>query len=195
MNPSILVVGGLAAGPAAAAKAARTNPKARVALLERGEDVSYGICEIPYFLGGTVEDIRNLTPYTPSSLKEKKGIDTRVLHHVEGIQSARRILAVRDLTTGRVKDVRYDRLILAIGSRPKLLGLKGEDARNVFTIKSFSEAKALHGYLAKEHPAKAVIIGGGYIGMEMAEALVSRGLETWVVHNKDLPMADRKSVV
>ncbi|HEX9615362.1 MAG TPA: FAD-dependent oxidoreductase, partial [Bacteroidota bacterium] len=138
---------------------------------------------------GTVEDTRQLLPYTPSLLKEKKGVDVRTLHHVEGIHSARRIVAVRDLNSGKVKDVHYDKLVLSTGSRPKSLGMKGEDARNVFRIKSFSEAMALRNYLAKERPAKAVIIGGGYIGMEMAEALAARGLETCVLHNKDLPMA------
>jgi len=189
MNPRILVVGGLAAGPAAAAKARRTNPQAGVILFEAGEYVSYGICEIPYFLGGTVKDEGNLLPYTPERLRKEKGIDARILHHVEEIDALRRFLLVRNLNTGGVERFPYDRLILATGSRPKRLHLRGADARNVFSIKSFSESKALHHFLDKERPAKAAIIGGGYIGMEMAEALTARGIDTSVLHNKSLPMA------
>ncbi len=187
MPRRILVIGGLAAGPSAASKAKRTNPESEVVLFEQGEHISYGICEIPYALAGEAPSER-LISYTPQRLREEKGVEVRVLHRVEEIRPTKRTIVVRDLTNGGVSEERFDRLIVATGSRPKTLGVPGEDARNVFTIKSLSGAFALEKFLAEEKPRKAVIIGGGYIGMEMADALRSRGLNVTLVHLYSLPM-------
>lgn len=187
MPKRILVIGGLAAGPSAASKAKRTNPECEVVLFEQGEHISYGICEIPYALAGEAP-FERLISYTPQRLREEKGVDVRILHRVEEIRPTRRTIIVRDLTNGSVVEERYDRLILATGSRPRTLGVPGEHARNVFTIKSLSDAFVLEKFLADEKPKQAVIIGGGYIGMEMADALRSRGLQVTLVHLYSLPM-------
>ncbi|MEX2116952.1 MAG: FAD-dependent oxidoreductase [Bacteroidota bacterium] len=188
MNGRIVVIGGLAAGPAAAAKAKRTAPNAEVLLIEGGEHISYGICEIPYYVGGTVRIAEDLLVYTPERFEKEKGVKVRTLHHAEKIHAAARVIEVRDFQTGRIQEVRYDRLILATGSRPRKLGLEGEKARNVFAIKSFQEAKALRKFLETENPKKAVVIGGGYIGMEMAESFTARAMHVTVLHRWEQPM-------
>jgi len=183
----ILVIGGLAAGPSAASKAARTSPEAEVVLLEQGESVSYGICEIPYYVSGEVA-AEGLTPFTPASLASTRRIDVRVLHRVEEIQPYRRTVVVRNLREQTVSEMRYDRLVIATGARAKTLGLAGEEARNVFRVRALEEGWALRKFLEQERPRTAVVIGGGYIGMEMADAFKSRGLEVALVHNDALPM-------
>ncbi|MEX2189897.1 MAG: FAD-dependent oxidoreductase [Bacteroidota bacterium] len=188
MKGRIVVIGGLAAGPAAAAKAKRTAPGAEVFLFESGEHISYGICEIPYYIGGVVKTAEDLLVFTPERFEKEKGVKVRVLHHAEKIHAAARVVEVRDFQTGRVEEVRYDRMILTTGSRPRKLGVEGENARNVFTIKSFEDAKALKKFVETEKPKKAVIIGGGYIGMEMAESFVARKMDVTVLHRWEQPM-------
>lgn len=187
MGRRIVVVGGLAAGPSAASKAARVNPHAEVVLFEQGEHISYGICEIPYYHAGEVKEV-GLVSYTPETLREKKRVDARVLHRVEEILPTRKLVKVRDLRTGTTVEEKYDRLIIATGSSPRRLGVEGEHARNVFTIKSLDGAFTLQKYLEEEKPRRAVIVGGGYIGMEMADALRSRELAVTLLHRHSLPM-------
>jgi NADPH-dependent 2,4-dienoyl-CoA reductase/sulfur reductase-like enzyme len=183
----ILVIGGLAAGPSAASKAVRTNPAAQVVLFEQGEHISYGICEIPYHIGGEVP-AEGLVSYTPEKLRREKGVDARTLHRVQEIIPRRRTIVVHDIQHSRTFEEQYDRLIVATGSSPKRLDVPGEDARNIFHVKTLTEAYLLSRYIDVEKPAKAVIIGGGYIGMEMADALRARGMEVALLHRFALPM-------
>lgn len=187
MKRRIVVIGGLAAGPSAASKAARTSADAEVVLFEQGESVSYGICEIPYYVAGEVKG-EVLVSHTPGTLLAKKRVDARVLRRVEEIRAGRRTVLVRDFRTGRTDEEPFDRLVIATGSRPKRLGFDGENARNVFRLKTLEEGYALGKFIEQEHPRAAVIIGGGYIGMEMADALRARGLEVTLLHNQSLPM-------
>ncbi len=187
MAKRILVIGGLAAGPSAASKAKRTHPECDVILYEQGDYVSYGICEVPYYIAGQVPE-EKLVVYSPQQLREKKGVEVRTLHRVEEILPTKKKIVVRDLRNARTVEESYDRLIIATGSRPKALGIQGENSRNVFTVKSLDDAHKIFSYLEKEKPRSAVIIGGGYIGMEMAEALRLRGLDVTLLHNEDLPM-------
>ncbi|MEX0602087.1 MAG: FAD-dependent oxidoreductase, partial [Bacteroidota bacterium] len=189
MNQRIVVVGGLAAGPSAASKAKRVNPGAQVELLEQGEHISYGICEIPYYVGDVFQDAGHLTVFTPERLEREKGVRVRTLHRVEEIHPHRKSLVVRDLEKNTESRIAYDRLILATGSAPRTLNISGEKGRNVFTVKSLSDGLGMRKYVDEESPRTAVIIGAGYIGMEMAEALVRRGIRTTLIHRHDLPMA------
>ncbi len=184
----IVVVGGLAAGPSAAAKAARTNPHAEVILLETTETVSYGICESPYLLGGSLTDEERLVSYSPERLGEEKRIDVRTLHHVEGIAPAKRTLTVRNLRKRVTEAFTYDKLILATGASPRRLNLPHESARNVFQLHLRSDVLALQRMLDSERPESVAIIGGGYIGMEMAEAFTLSGCSVTVLHKHALPL-------
>ena len=187
MAKRILVIGGLAAGPSAASKAVRTNPDVEVILFEQGEHISYGICEIPYYIGGEVLR-EGIESYTPATLKEKKGVTARTSHRVEEIRPTKRTIVVRDLRSGATVEEKYDRLIVATGSLPRKLGFSGEDARNVFHVKSLDQGLRIRKYIDEEKPCRAVIIGGGYIGMEMADALRRRDLDVTLLHRYSLPM-------
>ena len=170
MKRRILVIGGLAAGPSAAAKAKRVDPEAEVVLFEQGEHISYGICEIPYFMSNEIEDAGKLIVFTPERLEKEKGVIAKVLHSVEGIMPARKEIMVRNFKDGTTHNEHFDRLIVATGSIPKMLNLEGERSRNVFTIKSLDDAYSMKKFIDEERPRRAVIVGAGFIGMEMADA-------------------------
>ncbi len=184
----IIIVGGTAAGPSAAAKAKRTNQNAEVILFEATETVSYGICESPYTISGVIDDENKLVIYSPDKLQEEKGITVKTLHRVERIIPTKHEIVVRDLRNHTMVEYVYDKLILAAGSLPRRLNVDGEDGRNVFFLKSRENTVNILNYLKSETPKQAVIIGGGYIGMELAEALRSRGLDATMVHQFSLPM-------
>jgi NADPH-dependent 2,4-dienoyl-CoA reductase/sulfur reductase-like enzyme len=185
---TIVVVGGLAAGPSAASKAARTDPNARIILLEQSDAISYGICELPYYVGGIVRE-EDLVVYTAESLKREKGVDVRLNHRVEQIHPGNRRLSVRDIGSGKVTEIAYDRLVLTTGASARLLGIPGEDARNVFHIRTLDSAHYLRHYIDGEHPRRAVVIGAGYVGVEMAEAFRMRGIEVTLLDREELPLA------
>jgi NADPH-dependent 2,4-dienoyl-CoA reductase/sulfur reductase-like enzyme len=189
MKRRIIVIGGLAAGPSAASKAKRVNPDADVTLFEQDEYISYGICEMPYYIQGLIGDENKLIAYTPEELKEKKGVLVKIRHKVEKILPAARRVVVRDLERDDVFEYPYDKAIIATGSKSRRLNVSNENASNVFAVKTYEDGLRIRKYLEDEHPGKAVLIGGGYIGMEMAEALASRGIETTLLHRSDLPMA------
>lgn len=182
-------MGGLAAGPSAASKAARTNPKATVTLFEATETVSYGICEAPYAIGGLISEESALVSYTPERLQSEKGISVKTLHRAESINTAKKSLAVRDMRSRSVTEYPYDALILSTGATPRKLGLPGEEHRNVFHLSSREDTLGIIKYIADESPRTAVVVGGGYIGLEMSEALKARGLEVTLVHRGRLPLA------
>ena len=138
------------------------NPDVEVILFEQGENVSYAICEIPYFIAGEVKK-EQLIAYTPKTLKEKKGVNVRVWHHVEAINPTRRSVVVRDLKTGAKLEEHYDRLIIATGSCSRMLGVKGENARNVYHVKTLDQGLQIRDFIESAKPKKAVIIGGGYM--------------------------------
>lgn len=184
---TIVVVGGLAAGPSAASKAARTDPHARVILLEQSDAISYGICELPYYVGGTVR-AEDLIVHTAESLKREKGVEVLLYHRVEEIRHGSRRLMVRDVNAGKVVELRYDRLVLATGATPRRLGIDGEDAANVFHIRSLDSAHQLRHFIDGARPRTAVIIGAGFVGVEMAEALRERQVEVTVLEREELPL-------
>ncbi len=194
MSKRIIVVGGLAAGPSAASKAMRMNSSASVVLFEKGPHVSYGICEIPYYLSGEVEE-SGLVSYTPETLRERKHVDARVNHLVEEINTSKRFVSVRNLKTGKTGQEHYDRLILATGARPKRVGVEGEHARNCFSVRWLDAAHQLKKYLKDEKPKTAVVIGAGYVGLEMAESLTRAGLAVTVVHKASLPLSSMEHEV
>jgi NADPH-dependent 2,4-dienoyl-CoA reductase/sulfur reductase-like enzyme len=185
----ILIIGGVAAGPSAASKAARTNPDVRVTLFEQSDTISYGICEIPYFIAGEVR-AEDLVIHTPSSLGKAKGVEVRTLQRVESISPTRRTITVRELSGGRIYNEPYDRLVIATGAQPRALNLSGENARNLFPVRSFDGAIALRSYIDNERPQRAVVIGGGYIGVEVAEALRVRGCDVHILEQRETILHD-----
>jgi len=188
MKKTILVIGGLAAGPSAAAKAKRVNPNADVILFEQGEFISYGICEIPYYISGEVSDEKKLTPFSPQTFQDLKGVTVKTFHRVEQIIPQKKLIVVRDLSRGELKEYKYNSLIVATGSSAKKLNIENENARNVFHVKSLDDGFAIKKFVAENKPKKAIIIGGGYVGMEMAETLRRLNLHVTILHQRNLPM-------
>jgi CoA-dependent NAD(P)H sulfur oxidoreductase len=158
-------------------------------MFEATETISYGICEAPYAIAGTIADEQKLVSYTPERLREEKGVMVKTLHRAEKIVPSGHRLLVRDMRNREMIEYAYDKLILATGAQPRRLNAQGEDARNVFHLSSREDTRGIMKYLKEESPSHAVIIGGGYVGMEMAEALRTRGLGVTIVHRHRLPMA------
>jgi len=177
----IAVIGGLASGPAAAAQAKRVDPEAEVVLFEQGPDISYGACEMPYYVADQIPCAETLVALTPEAFEQTRKAEVRIRHRVLAIRPQRCRLDVKDLTTGHIAEERFDKFILAVGARARLPGIDGEEAPNVFVMRSLEEARALKNYLGEHRVQHAVVLGGGYIGVEMAEALRVRGVRVTVL--------------
>jgi len=186
----IIVVGGNAAGPAAAAKAKRYNPNADVLLFEAGEFVSTGSCEMPYVLSGEIDDYRKIVFFSPESFQKEKGVKVFVKHLVQEIDAKKKQIIVKDLIDDKVIEQDYDKLILATGSKAKSLPGFDTQLTNVFNLKNINDLIRLDEY-AKENQVKtSIIIGSGYIGLEAAEALVKRNIQVKIIERENRPLPD-----
>ncbi|WP_420457475.1 FAD-dependent oxidoreductase [Rubrivirga sp.] len=177
----IAVIGGLAAGPAAAAEAKRQAPDATVVLFEEGPHISVGTCEIPYLIGGRLEPGTDLVVLTPDEIRRTRGVDARVRHRVTALDPGRGRLTVEALHFGSTTEEPFDRFILATGARARRLGVDGEDAAGVFTVRNLVDTHAILRWLDTEPVRHVVVVGGGYIGLEMAEAMRERGLRATIL--------------
>jgi NADPH-dependent 2,4-dienoyl-CoA reductase/sulfur reductase-like enzyme/peroxiredoxin family protein/rhodanese-related sulfurtransferase/TusA-related sulfurtransferase len=179
MTPSLrlVIVGGVAGGASAAARARRLDENAEIILLERGEYVSFANCGLPYHIGGVIHDRERLLVQTPASLHARLRIDVRIRTEVLAIDRERKEVAVRDVRTGTESRLAYDKLILSPGAEPIRPPLPGGDDPRVLTLRSMADMDRILHLLEATPPERAVIVGGGYIGLEMAEALRTRGVE------------------
>ncbi|MCI8525954.1 MAG: FAD-dependent oxidoreductase [Oscillospiraceae bacterium] len=181
-----VIIGGVAGGASAAARLRRLDEKAEIVLLERGAYISFANCGLPYYVGGTITEQSALTLQTPESFRRRFGIDVRVRSEVLAIDRAARTVAVRSLDAGREYSESYDKLILSTGAEPLVPPIEGADLPGVYTLRTIPDALALRGKVEALGPGRrAVIVGGGYIGVEMAENLVHAGLETTIVEMAD----------
>ena len=192
MNRSvrIIVVGGNAAGPAAAAKAKRFNTNADVILFESSEFISTGTCEMPYVLSGEIKDYRKLLFFSPSAFENEKGVKVLVKHFVEEIDTRNKKVIVKDLMTSQSKEYDYDKLILTTGSKAKTLPGFDTQLKNVFTLKNINDLIRLDDYITKEKVKRAIIIGAGYIGLEITESLKHRGISVQLFEKGNRPLPD-----
>lgn len=177
----IVVIGGVAAGMSAASQAKRRAPEAEVVVLERGPHVSYGACGMPYNLLDPARPIEDLVVITPERFRRERGIDVRTGHAATGIDVERRVVHGRDLASGRPYELHYDALVIATGARAVRPPLPGMELPGVFVLRELTDGAAMKRFLAEAAPRRAVIVGAGYVGMEMAEALRARGLEVTVL--------------
>ena len=180
MKQRLIVIGGVAAGMSAAAKAKRTQRDLEVIVCEKGSFISYAACGMPYFLAGDIPDHRSLLVRTPEQMA-KQGIDVRLRHNVLDIDAGARTVTVRDLDLQRDLSLTYDNLVIATGARPSCPSLEGSGLEGVFSLRSLESGLAIHHYLHERNPQRAVIIGGGYIGIEMAESLCRLGLQVTMI--------------
>ncbi len=177
---SIVIIGGVAAGMSAASKAKRVDPEIGITVYEKSRFVSYGSCGLPYFISGIVKDYRSLIARTPEEFASQ-GIEVRTEHEVTSIDLFKREVEVTDLKGGTTFRKGYDVLVIATGSRPSMPDVKGINLPNIFTMGHLDDGLALKSFLDAKRPRRAVIVGGGYIGLEMAEALVENGLAVTLV--------------
>lgn len=190
----IIVIGGNAAGPAAAAKAKRYNPNADVMLFEVSEFISTGTCEMPYVLSGEIDNYRKIVPFSPSSFQGEKGVKVFVKHFVQEIDTKKKVIVVKNLIEDKITEHDYDRLILATGSKAKTLPGFDTQLKNVFTLKNINDLIRLGEYIKENQVKTSIIIGSGYIGLETVEALVKRNILIKVIEreSKPLPGADKE---
>ena len=189
MSKRILVVGGVAGGASAAARARRLDETAEIIIFERGQHVSFSNCSLPYFLSHTVADSASLVMMDPAQFKKKYNIEARVLHEVTAIHRDRKTIEVKDFTTGASSEETYDYLILSPGAEPvmpaSIEGIRGE---NVFGIRNVTDIVKLDTWLREKKAERVVVTGGGFIGCEMAENLVHAGKQVTLVEALDQVM-------
>lgn len=183
----IVVIGGVAAGPKAAARAKRCNPDAQVTLIEKGEWISYGGCGLPYYLGATVKDLNDLMTTsweavrTPEFMKATKDIDTLLGWEATRINRADKTVEVKEVKTGEVKILPYDKLVIATGAENFKPPMENINATGVFGMKTPKDAVDMQNYIKSEGVESAVVIGAGLIGMECAEAFANWGLDVTII--------------
>ena len=172
----ILIIGGNAAGPAAAAKAKRFNPNADVILFEASEFISTGTCEMPYVLSGEIDNYRKLLFFSPESFMNEKGVKVLVKHFVEEINERKKQIIVQDLIEDKTLTYDYDRLIITTGSKARTLPGFDIQMKNIFTLKNVNDLIQIDNYIKENAVKNAIIIGSGYIGLEAVESLKKRNI-------------------
>ena len=173
----ILIVGGVAGGASCAARLRRLDEQAEIVLIERGPYVSFANCGLPYFVGDVIEQEASLLVATPALFQERFRIEVRTGHEALRVDPEARTLAIRDLEKGLEYSERYDELVLAPGASPLRPPLPGLDQPGVFSLRTIPDSRRIRHWIADRQARRAVIVGGGFIGLEMAENLVKRGLQ------------------
>jgi NADPH-dependent 2,4-dienoyl-CoA reductase/sulfur reductase-like enzyme/rhodanese-related sulfurtransferase len=177
----IVIIGGVAAGATAAAKARRLSPNAQITMLEAGPDVSFANCGLPYYIAGDIESRSKLILQSPESFKEQYDVDVFIHTLVTSIDKEAHVVHTMDTRDGSKKQYEYTKLILAQGGRPIHPDLPGAEQDHVFSLWTLADMDKIDYHLKNEAPKTAVVVGGGFIGLEMVEALVKRGLKVHVV--------------
>jgi len=179
----LLIVGGVAGGASAATRARRLSEDSHIVLFERGPDVSFANCGLPYYDGGEIADRDKLLVVTPERLRDRYKLDVRVRTSIESIDRAARTIRACDLATGREYDEPYDKLILAPGAAPIWPEVPGIDLPDIFTLRDLRDVDRIKERVDRG-VERAVVVGGGYIGLEMVENLVRRGITTILVQSQ-----------
>ena len=193
-----VIVGGVAGGASAAARLRRLNEDAEIVLFEKGEHISYANCGLPYYIGNTIEERKKLFVQTPVSFGNRYDVDVRTLNEVTAIHRDRKVVAVKNLHNGKEYEERYDVLLLSPGALPVVPPVPGVDLPNIFTLRNVADCDRIKAQAVQllEEQAEAVIVGGGFIGLEMAENLQKIGYKVTIVEKAphiltplDWPMA------
>jgi NADPH-dependent 2,4-dienoyl-CoA reductase/sulfur reductase-like enzyme len=189
MQPErLVIVGGVAAGMSAASRARRINPQMEIIVLEKGDFVSYGACGLAYYVSGVVANPDDLVVYTPEYFRDQRGLYVLTRHQAEEIRPGKKQVMVRQ-PSGDLVPTDYDRLVIAAGAAPAE-SIPGADEPGVFRCNNLPDAMALRTYLTDRRPSRGAVIGGGYIGLEIAEALQSHKVEVTVLERSESLMED-----
>lgn len=178
----IVIVGGVAGGASAAARLRRLNENSHIVLLERGEHISFANCGLPYYIGGSIEKREKLLVQTVEGMSKRFRLDIRNLSEVVSIDRAAKTVIIRDLRTDKEYAETYDLLLLSPGAKPFIPSVSGlPEAKNLFTLRSIPDTDKIKRYVIENKPKSAVIVGGGFIGLEMAENLHDLGIKIHLV--------------
>ena len=170
-NIKVVIVGGVAGGATAAARIRRLDELAEIVVFERSGYISYANCGLPYYIGGVIEDPEDLTLQTPESFFSRFHIQMKVHHEVTAIHPDRKTVSVKNLETGETFEESYDKLLLSPGAKPVQPNLPGMNSDKLFTLRTVEDTFQIKDFIHKNSPKSAVIVGGGFIGLEMAENL------------------------
>jgi NADPH-dependent 2,4-dienoyl-CoA reductase/sulfur reductase-like enzyme/rhodanese-related sulfurtransferase len=189
MTTKLVIVGGVAGGATAAARARRLDEFAEIIVFERGEYVSFANCGLPYYIGQVIKKRDNLLVTTAQALKERYNINVRNFSQVMAIDRKNKLVTVENLQTGKSYTETYDKLILSRGAEPIKPKMEGIDLDTVFSVRNIPDTDRIKACIDTQKPESAVIVGGGYIGLEMAENLVQRGIKATIIEMLDQVMA------
>ena len=174
----VLIIGGVAGGATAAARLRRLDENAEIIIFEKSGYVSYANCGLPYYIGGVIENRKSLTLKTPADFKKRFNIDVRVNNEVMAIDPKGKTLSIKDLLSGKTYTESYDKLILSPGAKAIRPDLPGIDSDKIFTLRNVEDTFRIRNYIEQKKPASAVVVGGGFIGLEMAENLIHEKMQT-----------------
>ena len=177
----VVIVGGVAGGATAAARIRRLDEKAQIVVFERSGYISYANCGLPYYIGDVITDAEELTLQSPESFYSRFRVDMRVHHEVTEIHPEKKTVSVKNLKTGEGFEESYDKLILSPGAKPTQPRFFGADLDKVFTLRTVEDTLRIKNYINENHPKSAVLAGGGFIGLELAENLRELGMDVTVV--------------
>lgn len=185
----VVIVGGVAGGASAAARLRRLDEDMKIILFERGEHISYANCGLPYYIGGVIKDKEDLLVQTPEGMRQRFNIDIRVMSEVLDIDAERKQVKVKNRVTGESYFESYDKLILSPGAEPVRPPIPGIEGKNIYTLRNVRDTFDIEDYIVNNDCKDAVVVGGGFIGLEMAENLCHRGLKVTIVEMADQVMA------
>ena len=177
----VVIVGGVAGGATAAARIRRLDEQAEIVVFERSAYISYANCGLPYYIGGVIEDAGELTLQTPESFFARFRVQMKVLHEVTAIHPDRKTVSVTNLQTGERFEESYDKLLLSPGAKPTQPRFPGADSDRLFTLRTVEDTLRIRAYIDEHHPRSAVLAGGGFIGLELAENLRELGMDVTIV--------------
>ncbi len=177
----VVIIGGVAGGATAAARLRRLDETAEIVVFERSGYVSYANCGLPYYIGGVIEDRADLTLQTPESFFARFRVDMRVRHEVTALHPDRKTVCVRNLETGEEFEEAYDKLLLSPGAKPAQPRLPGVGLEKLFTLRTVEDTFRIKDYISAHRPRSAVLAGGGFISLELAENLRELGMEVTIV--------------
>lgn len=181
----VIIIGGVAGGASAAARIRRLDETAQIIVLERSNYVSYANCGLPYFIGGVIREQAELTLQTPQSFWERFHIDVRVRNEAVDIDVKSKTVAIRRLDTGEIYHERYDKLLLSPGAKPVVPHLPGVTSDRIFSLRTVEDTLRIRKFIEEYKPATAVLVGGGFIGLEMAENLTAMGISVTVIQRSN----------
>lgn len=181
----VVIIGGVAGGATTATRLRRLDENAEIIILERGEFVSFANCGLPYYIGNEIKDKSDLIVQTPEKFKQRFNIDVRVLNEATEIDKVNKTVTIKNLTNGVIYSETYDKLVLSPGAKPIIPNIEGIDNQKIFTIRNIPDTYKVKEYIESNKPKSAVIVGGGYIGIEMMDNLAKLGIDVTVVELGD----------